>query len=219
MDMPIELQVRLLRVLETGRFFRVGGTGEIPTDVRIIAATNRDPRQAIAEGRVREDLVYRLSSFPIRVPALRERDEDSVLLARVFVEELNDEYGTDKVLSADAEERIRAAVWRGNVRELRNVVQRAFILADDWVEIDDACGLPSTGGALPSGTDESDGTRITIGIGTTLAEVERQTILSTLRFCRENKRETAKLLGISLKTLYTRLALYKGLENSAGRAR
>src|SRR4029078_744097 len=147
MEMPIELRVRLLRVLETGRFFRVGGTGEIPTDVRIVAATNRDPRQAIAEGRVREDLVYRLSSFPIRVPALRERDEDSVLLARVFIEELNDEYGSDTVLSAEAEERIRTAVWRGNVRELRNVVQRAFILADEWGEIDNACGLPAREGA------------------------------------------------------------------------
>jgi DNA-binding NtrC family response regulator len=218
-EMPIELQVRLLRVLETGRFFRVGGTGEIPVDVRIIAATNRDPRQAIAEGRVREDLVYRLSSFPIRVPALRERDEDSVLLAKVFVEELNDEYGADKVLSPEAEERIRTAIWRGNVRELRNVVQRAFIMADDWVEIDDACGLPATDNALSTGPGDFDRTRISIGVGATLAEVERQTILSTLRFCRANKREAAKMLGISLKTLYTRLALYKGLENSTGGVR
>ena len=215
-DMPIELQVRLLRVLETGRFFRVGGTGEIPTDVRIIAATNRDPRQAIADGRVREDLVYRLSSFPIRVPALRERDDDPLVLARVFVEELNDEYGADKVLSPAAEERIRTAVWRGNVRELRNVVQRAFILADDWIEIDDACGLPATDSGAPGGPGDFDGTRISIGVGATLAEVERQTILSTLRFCRENKRETARMLGISLKTLYTRLALYKGLANAVG---
>ena len=217
MDMPIELQVRLLRVLETGRFFRVGGVGEIPTDVRIIAATNRDPRQAIADGRVREDLVYRISSFPIRVPALRERGEDSVLLARVFIEELNDEYGTDKVLSPSAEERIRTAIWRGNVRELRNVVQRAFILADDWVEIDDACGLPATDATRPSAGEEFDGTRIVIQVGATLAEIERQTILSTLRFCRENKREAARILGISLKTLYTRLALYRGLENATGR--
>ncbi len=215
-EMPVELQVRLLRVLETGRFFRVGGSGEIPTDVRIIAATNRDPRQAIADGRVREDLVYRLSSFPIRVPALRERDEDSVLLARVFTEELNDEYGSDKVLSPEAEERIRTAIWRGNVRELRNVVQRAFILADDWVEIDVACGLPATDGSRPGGPEEFDGTRFTVNVGATLAEVERQTILSTLRFCRENKREAAKVLGISLKTLYTRLALYRGLENTMG---
>src|SRR6185369_16700719 len=106
-EMPIDLQVRLLRVLETGRFFRVGGTGEVPTDVRILAATNRDPRQAIAEGRVREDLIYRLSTFPIRVPPLRERGEDPVLLARVFVEAFNEEHGTDKVLSREAEERVR----------------------------------------------------------------------------------------------------------------
>ena len=106
-----------------------GEPGEVPTDMRIPAASNRDPRQAIAEGRVREDLIYRLSSFPIRVPPLREREADPVLLARVFVEELNEEYGADKVLSTAAEERIRTALWRGNVRELRNVVQRAFIMA------------------------------------------------------------------------------------------
>jgi DNA-binding NtrC family response regulator len=90
-------------------------------------------------------------------------------------------------------------------------------MADDWVEIDDACGLPATDGARGFGGDEFDGTRITIQVGATLAEIERQTILSTLRFCRENKREAAKMLGISLKTLYTRLALYRGLENATGR--
>jgi len=120
------------------------------------------------------------------------------------------------VLSPTAEERIRTAVWRGHVRELRNVVQRAFILADDWIEIDDACGLPATDSGAPGGPGDFYGTRISIGVGATLAEVERQTILSTLRFCRENKRETARMLGISLKTLYTRLALYKGLANAVG---
>ena len=218
-EMPIELQVRLLRVLETGTFFRVGGSSEVPTDVRILAATNRDPRQAIAEGRVREDLIYRLSTFPIRVPPLRERNEDPVLLARVFVEEFNDEHGSDKVLSAPAEDRIRTAVWRGNVRELRNVVQRAFIMADDWIHIDDACGLPVvsgvSGSGLADGSVNFDGARITIGIGATLAEIERQCILSTLAWCRENKREAAKILGMSLKTLYTRLALYKGLQHTS----
>lgn len=212
--MPIDLQVRLLRVLETGRFFRVGGSGEIPTDVRILAATNRDPRQAIAEGRIREDLVYRLSSFPIRVPPLREREEDAVLLARIFVEELNNEYGADKVLSKTAEERIATAVWRGNVRELRNVVQRAFIMSDDWIEIENACGLPMVESRTSNGTGGSDGAHIAVDVGATLAEVERQAILATLKFCRDNKRETAKILGISLKTLYARLALYKGLESN-----
>ncbi len=215
-EMPIELQVRLLRVLEAGKLFRVGGSAEIPTDVRVLAATNRDPRHAIAEGRLREDLVYRLSSFPIRVPPLRERDDDAVLLARVFVEELNDEYHADKVLSDTAEESIRMAVWRGNVRELRNVVQRAFIMADDWISIDDARGLPVVE-AGPSGVQGGlDGRRIAFEVGTTLAELERQAILSTLNFCRENKRETARTLGISLKTLYTRLALYKGLDRRSG---
>lgn len=218
-EMPIDLQVRLLRVLETGKFFRVGGSGEVPTDVRILAASNRDPRQAIAEGRIREDLIYRLSTFPIRVPPLRERADDAVLLAHVFVEQFNDEHGTDKVLSAAAEDRIRTAVWRGNVRELRNVVQRAFIMSDDWIQVDDACGLPIVAsGAMSTGLSDAsvnfDGARITIEIGATLAEIERQCILSTLAYCRENKREAAKILGMSLKTLYTRLALYKGLQRS-----
>ena len=215
-EMPIDLQVRLLRVLETGRFFRVGGSGEIPTDVRILAATNRDPRQAIAEGRIREDLVYRLSSFPIRVPPLREREDDAVLLARIFVEELNNEYGADKVLSSTAEERIASAVWRGNVRELRNVVQRAFIMSDDWIEIENACGLPMVESRTSSGAGGADGAHISVDVGATLAEVERQAILATLNFCRDNKREAAKILGISLKTLYARLALYKGLQSNTG---
>ncbi|MEP7085431.1 MAG: helix-turn-helix domain-containing protein, partial [Betaproteobacteria bacterium] len=183
---------------------------------RILAATNRDPRQAIAEGRVREDLLYRLSSFPIRVPPLREREADAVLLARVFVEELNDELGADKVLTAAAEERIRTALWRGNVRELRNVVQRAFIMANDWIEVDDACGLPVVETSASTTNIAFDGIRMTLSVGVTLAEVERQVILSTLKFCRENKRETATMLGLSLKTLYTRLALYKGLSHSTG---
>jgi DNA-binding NtrC family response regulator len=139
-----------------------------------------------------------------------------VLLARVFVEEFNDEYHADKVLSETAEERIRTAVWRGNVRELRNVVQRAYIMSDDWIAIDDASGLPVVD-AGPPGVDGSfDGRRIAVEVGATLAEIERQAILATLSFCRENKRETARTLGISLKTLYTRLALYKGLDRRSG---
>ena len=216
-EMPLDLQVRLLRVLETGKFFRVGGAAEIPTDARIVAATNRDPNQAIAEHRVREDLMYRLCSFPIRVPPLRERGEDAVLLARVFVEELNDQHGLDKVLSPAAEDRIRAAAWRGNVRELRNVVQRSFIMADDWIEVADASGLPAVvtrgAGGVP------DGARLDVRIGASLAEIERQAILATLEFCRDNKREASKILGVSLKTLYTRLNLYSALGTPPGEMR
>src|SRR5437762_7971079 len=135
-EMPIDMQVRLLRVLETGRFCRVGGGTEIAADVRVIAASNRDVGQAVAEGRLREDLMYRLCVIPITVPALREREEDAVLLADMFMHELNEEHGTDKAFTPAARQRIAAYTWPGNVRELRNVVHRAYVLSDDAVEVD-----------------------------------------------------------------------------------
>jgi two-component system response regulator AtoC len=134
-EMPPELQVKLLRVLETGTFMRVGSTQLQQTDVRIIAATNRDADQAVAQGRLREDLLYRLNVFPIALPPLRERDDDAILIARAFLEELamqEREQGatpSQKVFTAHALERLRASTWPGNVRQLRNVVQRAWVMA------------------------------------------------------------------------------------------
>jgi DNA-binding NtrC family response regulator len=198
-EMAPEMQVRLLRVLETGRFTRVGGEDELRARVRVIAATNRDPRQAVADGHLREDLMYRLAVFPIPLPPLRERDGDVELLAEHFLAELNEAEGTHKQFSRQSIATIRAHRWPGNVRELKNAVQRAFILADDDVELDFA-GLecaPPTGDCLR------------VPIGMPLAEIERKAIYATLDLCEGNKRRCASMLGVSLKTLYNRLAEYQ----------
>ena len=134
-EMPLEMQVRLLRVLETGSFCRVGGDQEIRAGARIMAATNRDPATAVADNRLREDLMYRLAVFPINLPPLRTRGEDVELLARHFLSDLNHEAGSDKVFSSASLELLRTHPWPGNVRELKNCVQRAFILADEQVEL------------------------------------------------------------------------------------
>ena len=133
--MPLEMQVRLLRVLETGTFCRVGGDQEIRAEARIMAATNRDPATAVADNRLREDLMYRLAVFPITLPPLRARGDDVELLARQFLSDLNQEAGTDKVFSERLLALLRTHPWPGNVRELKNCVQRAFILGDEEVEL------------------------------------------------------------------------------------
>src|SRR5437762_826087 len=135
-EMPVDMQVRLLRVLETGRFCRVGGDQELTASVRVIAASNRDLAQAVAEGRLREDLMYRLCVIPLAVPPLREREGDALLLAEMFLAELNDAQGTDKAYTEEARERIASFSWPGNVRELKNVVHRGYVLSDDAVDVD-----------------------------------------------------------------------------------
>ena len=198
-EMAPEMQVRLLRVLETSRFTRVGGEEDLRACVRVIAATNRDPRQAVSEGLLREDLMYRLEVFPITLPPLREREGDAELLAERFLAELNEAEGTRKAFSRQAITTIRAHRWPGNVRELKNAVQRAFIMADTEIALDFAAldCAPPLGNCL----------RVTVG--TPLAEIERKAIYATLDLCEGNKRRCAGMLGVSLKTLYNRLAEYQ----------
>ncbi len=198
-EMPPEMQVRLLRVLETGRFTRVGGEEELRARARVVAATNRDPRRAVQDGELREDLLYRLAVFPIALPPLRDRDGDSEMLAEQFLRELNDAEGTRKRFSRQAVATIRAHRWPGNVRELRNAVHRAFILADEVVDLDFA-GL-----AAPA----PEGECLRVPVGTPLAQIERQAIYATLDLCDGNKRRCAQMLGVSLKTLYNRLTEYQ----------
>jgi len=198
-EMSPDMQVRLLRVLETGRYMRVGGDAEMCARVRIIAATNRDPREAVGEGRLREDLMYRLAVFPIALPPLREREGDAELLAEHFLRQLNAEAGTDKQFSRAAVLAIRTHHWPGNVRELKNAVHRGFIMAERDVDLDlqgVACRAV-------------DGNCLRLPIGTPLAEMEREAIFATLDFCAGNKRRAAEILGVSLKTLYNRLAAYQ----------
>jgi DNA-binding NtrC family response regulator len=198
-EMPPEMQVRLLRVLEMGRFTRVGGDGEIKTNVRVLTATNRDALDAVRDGRLREDLMYRLAVFPISLPPLRDREGDTELLAEHFLQNLNVEAATAKRFSRAALTTIRAYHWPGNVRELKNAVHRAFIMAEEFVELDLA-GL-----ACPA----VEGECLRMPVGTSLAEMERQAIFATLDHCRGNKRRAAEMLGVSLKTLYNRLTAYQ----------
>jgi two-component system response regulator AtoC len=199
-EMPMELQVKLLRVLETGSLLRVGGTQQIACEVRVIAATNREPEKVVAEGKLREDLYHRLNVFPIRLPPLRERGADIEQLAQYFLDELNRIEGTSKTFSRDALVRLYQHNWPGNVRELRNYVQRAYIMADDVIECDVAVSDPAP--------KPDAGTTITIRVGTPLEEVERRVTLATLAYCGHVKRKAAEILGVSLKTLYNRLEAY-----------
>jgi DNA-binding NtrC family response regulator len=199
-EMSADAQVRLLRVLETGRFWRVGGDSEMHADVRVIAATNRDLSAAVGEGRLREDLMYRLAVFPVSLPPLRCRGADIELLASHFLDRLNHEAGTDKILSKRSLALLRTHPWPGNVRELKNCVQRAFILSDEVVELEHM--LP------PAPADADDPGRLSFALGTSLAAIEKRTILATLAHCRGNKRRAAQVLGVSLKTLYNRLNEY-----------
>ena len=218
-EMPVEMQVRLLRVLETGRFTRVGGDQEIGADVRVLAASNRDLRQAVASGKLREDLMYRLCVIPVNVPPLRERGEDVVLLAEMFLAELNEEQGEQKTLSAEGRRRIVEHTWPGNVRELKNVIHRAFVLSDEEVQVDigtfsalgqereDSGALTAIGSAA-STPAMADPSALRITVGMSLDDVERALITATLQAVGGSKTEAARLLGISLKTMYNRLHAY-----------
>jgi two-component system response regulator HydG len=203
-EMAPEMQVRLLRVLDAGSFTRVGGDGEIASNVRVVAATNRAPAAAVNDSHLREDLLYRLAVFPIELPPLRERGDDIELLARRFLDELNQASDTDKGLTARALEKIRSHPWPGNVRELKNCMHRAYILADDEVDMEHLVTLPRQ-----EPTGERGGVDcLRFAIGTSLEKMERETIFATLDHCSGNKRRTADVLGVSLKTLYNRLTEY-----------
>jgi len=199
-EMPIELQVKLLRVLESGTFMRVGTNKEIATDVRVVAATNRDPEEAVAEGKLRADLYHRLNVFPLQLPPLRERGKDVELLALSFLEQLNETHKTNKAFAPGAMETLCAHSWPGNVRELRNYVQRAYIMTDKLIE---TASVP----LQISSAKPAAGTSVVVAVGTSLADMDRQLILATLEQCKVKKR-AAEILGISLKTLYNRLEEY-----------
>jgi DNA-binding NtrC family response regulator len=198
-EMPPALQVYLLRVLETGEVTRVGGSDSVPVDVRVVAATNRDPVQAIEQGVLREDLYYRLADFIVALPPLRARGDDVVLLAHVFVDRLNTEHGHRRQLAPDAERMLLRHGWPGNIRELRSVVQRAYLLADGPL-----VHIPPLGRrALPLHQDESS---IVFHVGMSYAEVEREMLLKTLAKVDGDKTEAARVLGVSVRTIHNQLA-------------
>jgi DNA-binding NtrC family response regulator len=211
-EMPAQLQVKLLRVLETGRVQRVGGTTPIQTEVRVFAATNREPVEAIKEGKLREDLFFRLAVFPIRLPPLRERQGDIELIAQYFLDSHNKTHGTDKRWAHGALAELAKREWRGNVRELRNAVQRAFILTDDELRAEDAVG-----GMERAATAAAANGALEIRVGASIADVERVLIQATLDQVDGDKPQAARILGISLKTLYNRLNVYEAAESTNGK--
>ncbi|HKA13921.1 MAG TPA: sigma 54-interacting transcriptional regulator, partial [Myxococcota bacterium] len=211
-----EFQVRLLRVLETATLLRVGGEEQITIDIRVVAATNRIPEAAVTEGKLREDLLYRLGVFPIRMPPLRERGDDIPLLAQHFLDGLNAAEETEKRWTMGALRAIAERPWRGNVRELRNVVHQAFILADrEIAESEIRTSEPIHGEREPVST--ASGGTLEVAVGSEIAAVEKKLILATLEHFEGDKKKAAHALGISLKTLYNRLSVYRaGSESGAG---
>jgi DNA-binding NtrC family response regulator len=202
--MPPELQAKLLRVLEAGVLARVGAEKLVKIDVRIIAATNRDLDAAVAEGKFRRDLLYRLKVFPIHLPSLRERSDDIAALAESFLDELNQQEGARKTLAPTTVAILRRCAWPGNVRELKNVVHRAFILAkEESGEIGPSCLAPKLSGQILA----ADGARLPGSIET-LAEAEHRLILASLDHFGGDKRRAAEALGVSLRTFYNRLHEY-----------
>jgi len=205
-EMPATLQVYLLRVLETRALTRVGGTREIPFDVRVVAACNRDPRTAVAAGYLREDLYYRLGEFPIAVPPLRERREDIPALACHFLARLNERYGTTRRFTTASLRRLCELPWPGNVRELRHFVQRHYILADgDSIDV---------AAETVTRAYERDGS-VRFSVGMTFEDVEREMLMRTLASCNNNKRKAARALGVTTKTIYNRLLRYSAQDGAA----
>ena len=211
-ELPLAAQSKLLRVLEERKFERVGGTQEIEANVRIVTATNKDLRAAVADKTFREDLYFRISAVPITVPPLRERGEDVLLLAEHFLERFRREFRKPGLkLTADAKARLQSYRWPGNVRELQNTIERAAILAND-ADIDaEALQLPAAKPApaeMPEGMlDERflwEGPLEEVS-QRAVAHVERFKIQNALREAKWNKTRAAEKLGVSYKTLLTKI--------------
>ena len=210
-EMPANMQVQLLRVLETGHYYRVGGSEPVAVDVRVIAATNRDPQEAVKAGAFRADLLYRLAVFPVWVPPLRSRKADIAYLAQRFLDELNEQEGTRKTFADDTLTKFSNYAWPGNVRELKNVIIRAFILEDETIHPPRLGMESATDTHLPAVNQGY----MKIAVGTPLTIAQRAVIMATLDHYAGDRRRTASALGISLKTLYNRLEEFKKANESA----
>jgi DNA-binding NtrC family response regulator len=206
-------QVKLLRVLQERTFRRLGGRAEQSVDVRIIAATNVNPLEAVQSGKLREDLYYRLNVFSIELPPLRDRRADIPLLTQAFLTEFSAHNGRPaKAVSQTALQQLERYHWPGNIRELRNVIERATILAPgEFIEADH---LPPELTAA-SGVSRASAS-ITLSAGTTVDDAEMKLIDITLQHTGQNKTRAAELLGISLKTLHNKLNRVKAREQPSG---
>ncbi|MBV9182867.1 MAG: sigma-54-dependent Fis family transcriptional regulator [Acidobacteria bacterium] len=206
-EMPIATQAKLLRVLEDRKLRRLGSKVETTVDVRVLAATNKVPEEAVARGELRNDLYYRLNVFNIHMPPLREHREDIPDLVHALLEEMGAKHGrrvatvSEAVLNA-----FRNYTWPGNVRELRNTLERAVIVCEGPVI--ESKHLPPGFGHAPVRPSADDADSIRVGVGTTVGEAERLLILKTLESTNNNKTRAAEILGISLKTLHNKLKEY-----------
>ncbi len=203
-EMSPATQAKFLRILQDGVVRRLGGKIELAVDVRVLAATNRDPLQAIKDGGLREDLYYRLNVFSLALPPLRERREDIPLLVEAFIQEFGRKYAKPiRAVDPVVERILLSHPWPGNVRELRNTIERAFIVCD--AEMIGPQHLPPglTYAAVGSETDA-----VTLQVGVTVEEAERALILKTLASVGNNKARAAGILGISIKTLHNKLHRY-----------
>jgi DNA-binding NtrC family response regulator len=208
-EMPSATQAKLLRVLEERKLRRLGSRTEQEVDVRVLAATNRDPRQIVAQGHLRADLFYRLNVFNIHMPPLREHMEDLPAMAEAMINEMNQKHSRRvSGVSPSMLDRLMAHNWPGNARELRNAIERAVVLCPDGAPLD-ATHLPPGFGADQSlGSPALDGSVVAVRVGTTVGEAERLLILRTLEAAGQNKTRAAEILGVSLKTLHNKLKEY-----------
>lgn len=205
-EMPAVLQAKLLRVIEERAIRRLGGKTEIKVDVRLLAATNRDPEEAVHSGSLRQDLLYRLNVFRIHLPPLADRKDDLALLAQHLVTQLAEKHSRPaRFLSSAAISALQFHAWPGNVRELRNVIERAVIICSgEQIERHHFAPYPIEQRERLRNEDT-----ISFPVGTPIEEVERQMIMRTLQKTKNNKTRAAVLLGFSLKTLHNKLNLYR----------
>src|SRR4030081_4008696 len=206
-EMPVGTQAKLLRVLEDHKLRRLGSKVETPVDVRVLAATNKVPEDAVARGEIRSDLYYRLNVFNIHMPPLREHKEDIPDLVQLLLSEMNTKHS--RKVSAVSEAVLNlfnTYSWPGNVREMRNTLERAGIVCDGGGI--KPRHLPSGCGQAPLRTSANDPDAVRLGVGTTVEEAEKMLILKTLEATSNNKTRAAEILGISLKTLHNKLKEY-----------
>ncbi|MDP9038280.1 MAG: sigma-54 dependent transcriptional regulator [Acidobacteriota bacterium] len=229
-EMPMPTQAKLLRVLEDRKLRRLGSKAETPVDVRVVAATNKDPQQAVASGQLRGDLFYRLNVFNIKMPPLREHMSDVPAIAQKMIDDMNERHHCSvSGLSPDLLARLMAYDWPGNARELRNTIERATVLAGGGLlgveHLPPGFGRPGYGTRfapqpsaqeLASAASARTENSVTVEVGTTVDEAERQLILKTLTSTNNNKTRAAEILGITTKTLQNKLKEYASAAASAG---
>ena len=215
-EMPVATQAKLLRVLEDRKLRRLGSKIETTVDVRVLAATNKVPEEAVASGHLRNDLYYRLNVFNIHMPPLREHKEDLPDLVQGLIGDMNSKHNRNVQMLSDAVMNLfQGYSWPGNVRELRNTLERAVIVCESSVI--ETKHLPPGFGHAPARAAAMDPNALHLGVGTTVEEAERQLIMKTLEATNNNKTRAAEILGISLKTLHNKLKEY-GAATTAGSA-